>query len=598
MLPLSAQIRSEDILDHLEKTISWYRHLQSAEQSSSDILVRQNLHEASLKALQLGFDFARAEASLASGAQPAAQQTAGNLQQAAARAADRVKTLQSRISDLDAQIAKSGGAKRAGFEGQRRELSSELDLAKEIQGTIQTLVNFSGNLGGTSVGLAGQIDALERSVPEARHDQRAASPGKATPPVAPANPSAPPAAFEPESRGIVGLIGDLFTIHARRKQFIDLRSETDALEAEIDRLRAPLREQIRDSVRRADQITGDAPSTDANAAASSQHELAGISARFKQISTAMIPLSEQGIAAGTVRSYLQESISDLDDTASRAGRYLLLRAITLGGAIFIILVISEIWRRATFRYVGDSRRRRQFLTIRRVVVAVAVVFTLVIGFVSEFGSLATYAGFVTAGVAVALQSPILSLVAYFFLIGRYGIRVGDRVTISGVTGEVIEIGLVRIYLMELGSDMRSTGRVVVFSNSVIFQPAALYKQMPGLDYVWHTVTLTLSSDSDSQLAETKLNAAVDAVYQQYRDKIERQHRNLEHTIDIDIAAPRPDTRLRFSDAGLDFTVRYPAELKNAAATDDRVMKALYSTIESEPGLKFAPSGRPKVHLAA
>jgi hypothetical protein len=86
--------------------------------------------------------------------------------------------------------------------------------------------------------------------------------------------------------------------------------------------------------------------------------------------------------------------------------------------------------------------------------------TVIFGFVREFGSLATYAGFVTAGVAVALQSPILSVVAYFFLIGRYGIRVGDRVTISGVTGDVIEIGFVRFTLMELagtGPDLHSTG---------------------------------------------------------------------------------------------------------------------------------------------
>src|SRR5262249_48627463 len=160
--------------------------------------------------------------------------------------------------------------------------------------------------------------------------------------------------------------------------------------------------------------------------------------------------------------FLQESISDLNEDWAKAGRYLALRAAMLGLAILAVLLISELWRRATFRYVGDSRRRRQFLTLRRIVIACALILTVVLGFVTEFGSLATYAGFVTAGLAVALQNPILSIVAYFFLIGRYGIRVGDRVTISGVTGDVIEIGLVRISLMELGPDMHSTGRVVVF----------------------------------------------------------------------------------------------------------------------------------------
>ena len=133
--------------------------------------------------------------------------------------------------------------------------------------------------------------------------------------------------------------------------------------------------------------------------------------------------------------------------------------------------------------------------LRRVVVTGVIVVVVALGLVNEMGSLATYAGFLTAGLAVALQNPIASVVAYFFLIGRYGLKVGDRVTISGVTGEIVEIGLVRLYLMEMtgdGADVHPTGRVVGYSNSVIFQPSALFRQMPGADYVWHAATLTLA----------------------------------------------------------------------------------------------------------
>jgi len=44
---------------------------------------------------------------------------------------------------------------------------------------------------------------------------------------------------------------------------------------------------------------------------------------------------------------------------------------------------------------------------------------------------------------------LLSVAAYFFIVGRYGIKVGDRITISSVTGDVIDVGLVRFYMMEL-----------------------------------------------------------------------------------------------------------------------------------------------------
>ena len=139
--------------------------------------------------------------------------------------------------------------------------------------------------------------------------------------------------------------------------------------------------------------------------------------------------------------------------------------------------------------------------------------------------MATYAGFVTAGIAVALQNVILAVVAYFFLIGRYGVRVGDRITLAGVTGRVVDIGLVRIYLMELsGPELHSTGRIVVLSNAVLFQPTAMFKQIPGAEYVWHTITSRTPTHRPMSWKPTNgSKAAADGVYAKHRSGIERQY---------------------------------------------------------------------------
>src|SRR5207237_4827995 len=139
----------------------------------------------------------------------------------------------------------------------------------------------------------------------------------------------------------------------------------------------------------------------------------------------------------------------------------------LAALIAVVFARGELWRQTTFRYVHDVRRRYQFLLLRRVAMWTAVVLIVVLAFATQLGSAVTFAGLLTAGVAVALQNVIVSVVGYFFLIGKYGLRVGDRVQISGVTGEVVEIGLVRIHLMELGGSggNRRRGRVVTFSSS-------------------------------------------------------------------------------------------------------------------------------------
>src|SRR4029079_12047763 len=113
---------------------------------------------------------------------------------------------------------------------------------------------------------------------------------------------------------------------------------------------------------------------------------------------------------------------------------------------------AEVWKRAVFRYVHEPRRRYQFLLVRKIVLAALVVAILGLTFATELGSLVTFAGLITAGLAVAMQSVLVSIVGYFFLIGKYGIRVGDRVQVGNVTGEVIDLGLVRLHLMELSGD--------------------------------------------------------------------------------------------------------------------------------------------------
>src|ERR1051326_1642541 len=178
------------------------------------------------------------------------------------------------------------------------------------------------------------------------------------------------------------------------------------------------------------------------------------------------------------------------------------RLLVLALVVVTFIVLGEVWKRATFRYVHDFRRRYQFLLLRRILLWLVIGITIAFALATEIGSLATFAGLITAGIAVALQNVILAVAGYFFLIGRYGVRVGDRVQISGVTGDVIDIGLVRLHLMEVGgagSDRHPTGRVVVFTNSVVFQPtASFYKQIPGTSFVWSGVSLILAPDSRSE----------------------------------------------------------------------------------------------------
>lgn len=605
----SPALRPVDIVSHLEQTVGWYHFVTLVgDTTATDVLERDTIRQQGSNAVRLGFEFARVEAGLlarqpAPGAAPNSAPPptqSQNLQQAAARASDRVNSIQSQIQNIDAELKKAPARSRATLSAQRNALQAELGLAKEVQATVQNMIRFAGSQdsgSGPAGTLTAEINQLERSVPEAAPQPTTAN--------APAASSNPPAAaktvaaqpFHPETAGIFTLFSELLTLTHARSQLSDAIKRTDELLKSTDRLRTPLVNELRQDINRSEMLATAGASTDPSQLTAGQHQIEDLTTRFKQVAAAVVPLGEQNIVLGSTRGTLLQMREALNEESSATVRYLVLRVGLLIAAILIVLAVSAFWRRATLRYVHDARRRRQFLLIRRVVVACAIALIFVLSFITEFGSLATYAGLLTAGIAVALQNVILSVVAYFFLIGRYGVRIGDRVTISGVTGTVIDIGLVRIYLMELlgsGAELHASGRVVVFSNSVLFQPSAWFKQMPGTDYVWHTVKLSLTAESDFQVAQNRLSAAVDAVYQQYRESIEQQHAAFEQTVDIQLTTPKPEVRLRFTENALEVIVQYPVPFQDAARIDEQVMKALYDAIAHEPKLTLASSGAPQL----
>jgi small-conductance mechanosensitive channel len=306
------------------------------------------------------------------------------------------------------------------------------------------------------------------------------------------------------------------------------------------------------------------------------------------------------VLLGLYKTNLSNWQSAIDSEYDAALKGLLIRLSILGMVLGFVIAVSEVWRKTIIRYVHEPRRRYQFLLLRKIVLYFVIAIVITFTFASEIGSVATFAGLLTAGVAVALQNVILSIAGYFFLIGRFGLRVGDRVQIAGVNGEVVDVGLVRLHLLELGSGGANapTGRVVAFSNSIVFQPNGLFKPIPGTSFIWHEITLTVAPDGNYNVVEKRLLRAVEAVFAEYRGEMETQRRNMERML---AAGPlgelHPHSRLRITQSGLlEVAISYPVSLLRAAEIDDRLTRELVKEIDREPKLKLVGSATPSISI--
>jgi small-conductance mechanosensitive channel len=608
-------VSSDAIIRHLSAVISWYRDSTTKVQPpgfASDAIYQGDARTLAEQAVRLAFDSARATVPIvnAQGQQPAAdddgQPAQGatqsqNLAQFKAKTSAHLADLQAQLDSVNKQLATAPPRARAALQNQRDNLQGQIELNSAILDSVGKLLTFIENGNDTpGEGLQGSINALARSVPEvfslAPTNQKAEN--KPAAQVTPAATQTQAAA--PRSNGLIGEAGALYTEMTSLREIDQLANETQNLRDIADALRQPLRNAMKATIQQSTALESQPQASGANRTqtASLKPQYDALAARFKSLSAALVPLSQEVVVLDQSKANLLEWRRSITRQSGYALRALLLHVGTIVVALGLVLLLSEVWRRATFRYIPDVRRRRQFLTIRRFVVGFLMGIVLILGFVSEFSSLATFAGFVTAGIAVGLQAVLLSIAAYFFLIGRYGIRVGERVSVAGVTGDVVDIGLVRLYIMELaasGGDLYPTGRIAVFSNSVFFQAGMpFYKQIPGTDYTWHEVAVPIVAGSNYKSVEEKILQAVNSVYDGYRKDIERQHTDVERRIDIYMQAPNPEPQLRFTDKGLEFRVRYPVELRRASSIDDEVTQKVLEVVNGEQDLKAAVSGPPTI----
>ena len=597
--------KAPNIIEYLTETISWYRETTVEQQIATglgDVTFLNENRRISSQIVRLAFDFAR-WAEQNEWMQPKDNQTqeeasgprkSRRLTRAMAKADQQVEDSENELQSLRQKMGATPAKERPALESLVGQVQSELAFRRARRDALREILQFSAGTGTGGADLGTRIEELARSVPAALSGADETSPQQQ---MAEETSVRIPDSRNKQSPGIWGLVADLLRLSRKGRTLSQQIQSTDHLIQAARQLRSPLVATLRNLMQSGDQLANQLPGGDPVVLAQQKKQLDALTAEYKQTSSALLPLRKQGILLNHYKTTLTNWRDAVRYEYRDVLRSLLVRLALLAVIIAAVLVVGAVWRRAIFRYIHDARRRYQFLLFRKIVIWVVVGAIIAFTLATELGSVATFAGLLTAGVAVALQNVILSVAGYFFLIGKYGIRVGDRVQIAGVTGEVVDIGIVRFHLLELGSggtDAQPSGRVVAFSNSIVFQPASsVFRQIPGTNFVWHEISLMFAPEVNYRMAQERIATAVDTALKDHREEMELQMRHMERTLNsISAIELRPRTHLHITAAGIEVTVRYPVGLQNAADIDDRVMREIYAAIDQEPKLKLIGSGIP------
>jgi small-conductance mechanosensitive channel len=584
-------LTADQVIQILDETVDWYRTLGTQQQNAtqpSDLLILFANRQTADKVVALAFEIARANAELLSSEAAAGQTADASSPQALNRQRADLTAKQKSIEDEMAEDRRRAASGKAGpaLEATLLELQGELAMVaarRNLLDTMADFVNESDPKGAGANALKAHIDAIAATIPGASASPSAsatAAPASPTVAPAPAGNSASPAATGRSGIWELGATALRLRNKIKAIEVVDERT-TELAETFQKTSAAPLR-QLKAYSARSDELAAQADSAASEALKALRSEFDKLAWLFKQTSSILIPLSEERVLLQQYRHNLGNWRDSTQRQYHDALKALGVRLGILACILAAVFVLAEVWRRAVLRYSHEPRRRYQLLLVRKIVMWAAIVLIIGLSFVTEISTFATFAGLLTAGLAVAMQSVLVSVVGYFFLIGKYGIRVGDRIQIGTVVGEVIDLGLVRMHLMELNTQgpLGPTGRVVAFANLIVFQASGgLFKQIPGVNISWHELTLTLPVVKDYAALKDKLLAAVSNVSSQYREEIARQTQEIQRSTAVAaVGDASPHVQMHLADGRMQALIRYPVHFEHAAEIDERVSEAVLQVV--------------------
>jgi small-conductance mechanosensitive channel len=198
-------------------------------------------------------------------------------------------------------------------------------------------------------------------------------------------------------------------------------------------------------------------------------QLDALTFELKAFSPAIVALDKQKALLEEYESHLLPWRTAVASQYRQAWKKLAIRLLIVALIVGLLFGMGEISRRLALGRIQDPNRRRVISMVHRLLTLFAIAVVALFGVASDLSSLATYFGLLTAGMAVALQNVILASLGYLVLMGKRGIRIGDRIQVSGITGDVINMGMLQFQLREFDAQRgRFTGHVATFSNSLVF----------------------------------------------------------------------------------------------------------------------------------
>lgn len=259
------------------------------------------------------------------------------------------------------------------------------------------------------------------------------------------------------------------------------------------------------------------------------------------------------------------------------------------GAIIIWIIIKIVQRNVISKVKDNNNRYRtkKFSTFIGYIFTVSLILFV---FSNKLGGLTMALGVAGAGIAFALQEVIASFAGWLAIIFGGFYKTGDRVQLGGIKGDVMDIGVLRTTIMEIGQWVDGdlyNGRIVLVANSFVFKEP-VFNYSGDFPFLWDEIKLPIMFGSNYEKAKELFYQAAKEIAGDLSDRSQEKWTALQKKFLLENAQTEPMVSLIVNDNWVEYTVRYVVNYKKRRLTKTELFTKILTEVEKTNGeIKFA-----------
>ncbi len=266
-----------------------------------------------------------------------------------------------------------------------------------------------------------------------------------------------------------------------------------------------------------------------------------------------------------------------------------LKLVSSIGVILFLWAVRALLLRVVRRRTDDIRSRYNW---RKVTTHVSVLIGLLaIGriWLTGIETFLTFAGIVSAGIAIALKDTLANIAGWVFIVWRRPFAVGDRVEIGKLIGDVIDIRVFQFSLLEVGGWVdadQSTGRVLHVPNGLLMTtPLANYGA--GFEYIWNEIPVLVTFESNWRKAKDLLLSIGREHAENLSEKAAERVRETNRKFMIFYKTFTPTVYTSVKDSGVLLTIRYLCRPRERRGSTQAIWEDVLDQFAAAPDIDFA-----------